>query len=103
MPQGLVISPALFNHFVSDCPLTDLDMTSYADEFTVMATSSHISEAEAEVNGLLSALVEWTERKELSIAPHKSSVTLFTPDTHQSQYHPHVKIHDSLLPLDRSP
>ena len=78
-------------------------MTSYADDFTVMATSSSLLEAEAEVNQHLTTLVEWTVRKELSIAPEKSSVTLFTPDTHQSQYHPQVRIRDTLVPLDRSP
>ena len=36
-PTGFVISPALFNHFVSDCPVTDVDMTSYADDFTLLA------------------------------------------------------------------
>ena len=34
VPQGSVISPALFNYFKSDCPLSDYDMASYADDFT---------------------------------------------------------------------
>ena len=55
------------------------------------------------MNLLMTSLADWTDSKELVIAPQKSSVTLFTPDTHQSHYHPQVKIHDSLIPLDRSP
>ena len=51
----------------------------------------------------MTALVSWTGRKELSIAPQKSSVTLFTPDTHQSRYHPQVKIGDALIPLNKNP
>ena len=31
VPQGSVISLALFNHFVSDCSIPDLDMASYSD------------------------------------------------------------------------
>ena len=37
VPHGSVISPALFNHFVSDCPILDLDMRSYTDDFTLLA------------------------------------------------------------------
>ena len=48
------------------------------------------------------SLVEWAGRKELSIATHKSSVTLFTPDTHQSHLHPKVKIDDDVIPLNRT-
>ena len=35
--------------------------------------------------------------------PIKSSVTLFTPDTHQSHLHPKVKIGDDVIPLNRTP
>ena len=35
VPQGSVISPCLFNFFVSDCPTTPLIMTSYADDVTI--------------------------------------------------------------------
>ena len=31
VPQGSIIFPAFFNHFVLDCPIPDLYMTSYAD------------------------------------------------------------------------
>ena len=42
-PQGSVISPALFNHFVSDCPIPDLSMTSYAENFTLLAFAPSIA------------------------------------------------------------
>ena len=58
VPQGSVISPALFNYFVSDCPLPDSAMASYADDFTLLASSPSIDEAEAEANRLMSAFVE---------------------------------------------
>ena len=45
--QGSVISPALFNHFISDCPIPDLAMTSYADDFTLLASAPSIVEADA--------------------------------------------------------
>ena len=103
MPQGSVISPALFNHFVSDCPVGDLDMASYADDFTFMTSSSSVEEAVEEANRMMEMVVGWASRKELSIAPHKSSVTLFTPDTHQSNYHPLVEIEGAVVPLVKTP
>ena len=80
VPQGSIISPALFNHFVSDCPITDLDMTSYADDFTLLASAPSIVEAEARANQLWAILVRWVDGKQLAIAlrnpawPHFTSI-----------------------------
>ena len=43
--------------------------------------------------------------KQLAIAPQKSSVTLFTSDTHryQSWFHPKVPIGDEVALLNRTP
>jgi len=103
VPQGSVISPALFNHFVSDCPLPDSCMASYADDFTIFSTHTEIVTAAEEANRLTDNMVRWAENKGLAIAPHKSSVTLFTPDTHQSQHHPQVSIKGVPIPLNRTP
>ena len=100
--QGSVISPALFNHFVSDCPIPDLDMTSYSDDFTLLASAPDIMEAKARANQLLSFLVRRADGKQLTIAPQKSSVTLFTSDTHQSRLHPQVRIGDAVAPLKQT-
>ena len=43
VPQGSVISPALFNHFVSDCPISDLDMTSHDDDFSYIPAKDAVS------------------------------------------------------------
>ncbi|KAF2345291.1 Reverse transcriptase domain [Trinorchestia longiramus] len=39
IPHGSVISPALFNQFVSDYPSTAPLITSYTDDFTAIATT----------------------------------------------------------------
>ena len=64
-----MISLTLFNHFVSNCPVPDNDLTSYVDYFTVLASSPRIEVAEAEATRLMSMLMRLAERKELSIAP----------------------------------
>ena len=86
--QRSVISPALFNRFVSDYPISDPDMTSYADDFTLLASALSIVESEARANRLCSLLMRWADGNQLAIAPQKSSVTKFTSYTHQSRFHP---------------
>ena len=41
--------------------------------------------------------------KQLAIALQKSSVTLFTSDTHKPRLHPQVRIGDAVAPLNRTP
>ena len=98
-----VISPALFNHFVSDYPIPELDMTSYADDFTLLASTPSIVEAESRANQLCSSPVRWADDKQLAIAFQKSIVTLYTSDTHQSRLHPQVRIGDAVTPLNITP
>ena len=53
VPQGSIISPALFSHFVPDCPIHDLRQF-YANDFTLLASAPSIMEAEARENQLCS-------------------------------------------------
>ena len=100
VPQGFVISPALFNNFVSDFPITDLYMTSYADDLSLLASAPSIVEAQAIANHLCSTLMRWAHGKKLAIAFQKSSVALFTSDTQQSLLHPLVRIGDRVAPFN---
>ncbi|KAF2344871.1 Reverse transcriptase domain, partial [Trinorchestia longiramus] len=101
--QGSVISPALFNLFVSDYPPTAPLITSYADNFTALATTTKIPDASAipppiprmSPHGPVGPL------KYLSIA--KSQSSLFTPDIHQSRTNPHVTWEATDLTHCRSP
>ena len=102
-PQGSVISPALFNHFVSDCSIPDVDMTPYADDFTLLASAPSIVKAETSANQLCAILVRWADGEQLAIAPQKSSVTLFTSVTHQPRLNPQERIGDAVPPLNRTP
>ena len=79
VPQGSVISPALFNHFVSGCPISDLDMTSYANDFTLLASAPSIVEAEARANQLCAILVRWADGKQLANAPNNRYPPVPTP------------------------
>ena len=69
VPQGSVLFPALFNYFLSDCPTTDSDLTSYADDFSLLASGPSIEEAEADqhVQLLYRASHEGPQRRESPI------------------------------------
>ena len=91
--------PSLIQLLVSDYPITDADMTSYADDFTLLASASSIVEAKPWAN----LLQRWAEGKQLPIACQKSSVMLFSSDTLQSWLHLQVQIRDEMTPLNRTP
>ena len=102
VPQGSVISPALFNYFVSDYPST-AEASSYADDFTAMAAARCPHEAGEALTSHMSDVSTWSENKSLTISAPKSHATLFTPDTHQSHLDPAVSIANQPLPLCRNP
>jgi hypothetical protein len=72
---------------------------SYADDFDLLECSPCIDELGRKLTEDLTHLSEWAEKKELSIAPSKSSVTLFTPDKHQRNVRPDVFYDGVPIPL----
>jgi hypothetical protein len=54
------------------------------------------------LNADLALVEEWALSKNLKISPEKSSVTLLTPDPHQTSYHPQVYLQGSLVPLAKT-
>ena len=103
VPQGSVISPILFNFFVRDFPECAELTSSYADDFSIAESGVDLAEIEVKLNDDLRAISAWARRKRLSLSPDKSTVTLFTTDSHQYQYHPQVFLDGALIPLEKNP
>jgi hypothetical protein len=103
VPQGSVISPILFNLFVSDCPDDVQLLTSYADDFTAAVSHPSYQEAATQISDYLSDIHTWAEAKDLAIAPAKSQATLFTSATHQSRKDPEVTINLAPVELVKTP
>ena len=79
VPQGSVLSPLLFNYFVSDINSSAWIDESYADDFH--AAVSEVSPSDI-ADGLSEAAAEISLQAEdhgLSLSAAKSTVTLFTP------------------------
>ena len=105
VPQGSVISPTLFNFYVSDAPLPSAPilLVSYADDFTLLATGIDPEILAEELNGYLTTLCKFLDDRSLEISAPKCSVTLFTSWTAQHKVHPQVKIADRVLDLKKNP
>jgi hypothetical protein len=100
-PQGSVLSPDLWNFFVSDCPTPAEVQEGYADDLTRLDCDVNIDLVGEKLCKNVNEVVVWSERKNLVIAPSKSEVILFTPDSHQSSIHPQVFIGGQLIPLNK--
>ena len=79
--QGPFISPALYNHCVSDNPITDSDMTSYADDFTLLASAPSIVEAEARCGKLVEVSFGWLLATKASLISSESMLVPADNDT----------------------
>jgi hypothetical protein len=88
VPQGSVLSPALFDFFISDFPSKSSILTNFADDFYVGEKSADLDTLTESLNEALKRVDEWAAAKNLKIAPEKSSVILFSPDPHQTNFHP---------------
>jgi hypothetical protein len=90
VPQGSVLSPALFNFFVSDCPGMRGLMVMFADDLSPAASALELSKIEATLNADMKTISAWAKRKHLRISPEKSQVTFFTANRRESYVHPQV-------------
>ena len=102
-PQGSVLSPQLFNLYVSTYPETSELCTSYADDFTATTSHPKVEIAAENLAKHAADVTAWAEERSLIVSAKKSTVTLFTPETKQSHIHPTVPLSGSPLSLDRNP
>ena len=84
-------------------PTPPVKRVCYADDITVCASGPKIPLLESTINSYLRDVDIYLKEKSLLISAPKSTVTLFTPDTHQFQTHPDITLEDTQLPLERSP
>ena len=90
VPQCSKLSPSLFSFYIADMPTPTepVNRVCYADDLTVWATGVNIPDMEDNLNIYLEEITAYLKDSSLLISALKSSVTLFTPDTHQAKTHP---------------
>ena len=105
MVQGGVLSPALFNYYLSDfsIPPPNIKLIKYADDITIYTSGPVVTDL---INGLsiyLSQVLNYNNNKKLTVSTAKSTVKLFMPDTHEQHLHPQVRLADQVLPSEKKP
>ena len=94
----------LFIFFVHNCHThPSSSLSSYADDFTSFHSSPDYLESVDILHNHLSSIESWPSPMNLSIAPHKSSLTLFTPQYKQSKTQPQIIINNTPVPLEKEP
>lgn len=79
-PQGDVLSAVLFNLYMTSLPepSADVNVASYAEDITVVASGSEVAPIVRQVNGYLEDLGRWFEDRHLLLSAASSAATLFT-------------------------
>ncbi|MGK2940486.1 MAG: reverse transcriptase domain-containing protein [Immundisolibacter sp.] len=105
VPQGGVLSPTLFNIYMSDIPKppSGIDLETYADDITTLSTHQDIHTAQTNLQPYLQDIHNWTEENNLKLNPDKSTSTLFTPDPAEYSTQLTLQINNIPIPTVKNP
>ena len=106
VPQGGVLSPSLFNLYLSDIPLPNsqhINITGYADDITISSTHPNFRTAETHLQPYLDSITDWATHNNLIINTSKTQSTLFTPDPAEYSKSLNISINNNIIATYPSP
>ena len=98
--KALFCPPTLFNIYMHDTPPTpaNINIMSYADDFTIASTHNDIPTATAQLQSYLNILQAWFDKNRLKLAPTKSTITLLTNYTKEHRHTPQLTLENTPIP-----
>ncbi|MCP3664957.1 MAG: hypothetical protein GY696_21080, partial [Gammaproteobacteria bacterium] len=80
VPQGGVLSPILFNLYMSTMPAPpgNIKLVTYADDSNVLNSGQFFDPVVKQLNSYLATVNDWFKSRNLFISPSKSSATVFS-------------------------
>ena len=105
VPQGGVLSPTLFNLYMSKMPAppNNIKLVSYADDSNVLKSGKTIKEICPDLNAYLDVLDAWFKSRNLFISPSKSSATIFTTFSNELSAELPININGEQVPTVTQP
>ena len=105
VPQGGVLSPILFNAYMSGLPTppNGIKLTSYADDCTSYASGPTIPSICDKLNSHLTTLHEWLEEHDLELSPGKPMATIITTFSQEVSMSVPIKIGQHTVPTTKNP
>ncbi|XP_037827577.1 uncharacterized protein LOC119615640 [Lucilia sericata] len=105
VPQGGVLSPILFNFYMSKLPTPPdgVQIISYTDDCSILATGNSIDDLCSLINSYLCDLSSFFHLRNLKISPTKSSGTLFTTWTKEVGLELDVTVDGEKIPTVNHP
>ena len=105
VPQGGVLSPLLFNLYMSKMPQPpgDIQLVTYADDTTVQKSGPKHEPICQDINLYLNILDNWFKERNLFISPSKSSATIFTTFSNEANFDLPIFINGQKVPTVKQP
>ena len=105
VPQGSILSPALFSLFINDLPASlpsSVSCSLYADDLAIWSSSPSVPTAAEATQGALFRLERWSEYWFLPLNPSKCEA-FFSVDPHQANIQPNLLLLGSRLRFNSTP